>query len=211
MFTYSQTFQAKSHIFSLFDNISCLFVSQSSFIQIHVHTHVLLARILGKLEYVAFEFAHVHQCVVSALNQLDIYQLHIVQLDQLLDFNSIFLAIVIHSLFVIKWYHAPIFLQAWNALYSFNQTIGYQDDFDIIHHFVFIVATQVVLLQLDESLQYGLFDVQTGHSIQFNQFQLHASQIVCFISYLATQNQGWVKSALQTTGKNHSGQVVGAQ
>ena len=104
-----------------------------------------------------------------------------------------------------------MFLQASMELYWFIQAIGYQSAFDIIHHFVLIVEIQLVLLQLDMFVQYGLFEVQIGQGHQRFQFQLHASQIVCFISYLATQKPGWEKSALQTTGMNHSGQLVGAE
>jgi hypothetical protein len=104
LFTCSYAFPAKSHIIAQFESVNCLFALQ--FVvsaQIQVHVQVLVARSLGRLVYtVSFVFHNQHQYVASPDTPLDINQFHTDFPDQFSFCCSIFLAIAIHSLFVIK-------------------------------------------------------------------------------------------------------------
>jgi hypothetical protein len=102
---------AKSHIFSQFDNVNTLLLSQLS----TPPGPVFVAQFLGNQVYISFVFLLLspHPLTGSLLAPFAIYHSHTLPELQLLATCSIFLAIVIHSLFVIKCPH--IALQAFIA------------------------------------------------------------------------------------------------
>jgi hypothetical protein len=106
LFTCSQTFQAKSQIISQFESVNLRFSSQAVF---QNHHHVFVARFLARDVYIVFVVTIVvgvhsfqHPILATHDTPLDIYQFQTPHPDQFVACCSIFLAIVIHSSFVIK-------------------------------------------------------------------------------------------------------------
>jgi len=88
------------------------------------HHHVFVQKVLGKDVYNEFEYHQHHNDPLSE-TQLYILLVQTTPQVQFLLCNSKFLAIVIHSLFVIKWYQAHMLLQASIDCCCVIQAIGY--------------------------------------------------------------------------------------